>query len=75
LVKIFSNSRSEIRIENVGGATEVFFSPMTAANELISSCVTVMTSTPAKLHPTQSGLSINEFRGEVLKICNEDRTS
>jgi hypothetical protein len=62
-------------MENVGGATDVFFSPMTAAKELISSWVTVMTSTPAKVRPTLSGLSINEFRGEVLKICNVDRTS
>jgi hypothetical protein len=36
-------------MENVGGATDVFFSPMTAAKESISSWVTVMTSTPAKV--------------------------
>jgi hypothetical protein len=64
-----------MRIEKVGGATSVCISPSTDAKELISDCETVIVSAPLKVRPTESGLSISEFRGEVLKACNEDRTS
>ena len=64
-----------MRIEKVGGATLVSVSPMTAAKASICDCVTVTSSTPLKVRPTESGLIISEFRGEVLKTYNEDRTS
>jgi len=35
----------------------------------------VTSSAPQKVRPTESGLSISEFRGEELKTCNVGRTS
>ena len=64
-----------MRIENVGGATDVLFSEMTAQNASISDWETVIDSAPAKVRPTESGLIISEFRGEELKTCNVGRTS
>ena len=64
-----------MRIEKVGGATRKSVSPTTRANSSIWDWVTETNSAPVKVRPTESGLSISEFRGEVLTTCNEDRTS
>ena len=65
----------EIRIEKVGGATVRSSSPITAAKAAISEAVTANDFAPENVRPTESGLSINEFRGEGLKPCNVGRTS